>query len=55
MVNVFVAVAAVGIAYLLGSFPAGYLLGRLWGVNVLQWGSGRTGGTNVFRSPVRWT
>ena len=37
-------------AYLLGSFPAGYLLGRLWGVNVLQWGSGRTGGTNVLRS-----
>jgi glycerol-3-phosphate acyltransferase PlsY len=38
------------IAYLLGSFPTGYLLGRLWGVNVLQWGSGRTGGTNVLRS-----
>lgn len=37
-------------AYFLGSFPAGYLLGRLWGVNVLQWGSGRTGGTNVLRS-----
>jgi glycerol-3-phosphate acyltransferase PlsY len=37
-------------AYLLGSFPAGYLLGRLWGVNVLEWGSGRTGGTNVLRS-----
>lgn len=41
---------AVAAAYLLGSFPAGYLLGRLWGVNVLQWGSGRTGGTNVLRS-----
>jgi glycerol-3-phosphate acyltransferase PlsY len=50
MVNALTAVAAIGIAYLLGSFPAGYLLGRLWGVNVLQWGSGRTGGTNVFRS-----
>jgi len=47
------AVIVIGIviaAYLLGSFPAGYLLGRLWGVNVLQWGSGRTGGTNVLRS-----
>lgn len=43
-------VAAVVAAYLLGSFPAGYLLGRLWGVNVLEWGSGRTGGTNVLRS-----
>jgi glycerol-3-phosphate acyltransferase PlsY len=43
-------VVAVGVAYLVGSFPAGYLLGRLWGVNVLEHGSGRTGGTNVFRS-----
>lgn len=50
MVSTLIAVAAVGIAYLLGSFPAGYLLGRLYGVNVLEWGSGRTGGTNVFRS-----
>jgi glycerol-3-phosphate acyltransferase PlsY len=49
-VNMLTMVAAVGIAYLLGSFPAGYLLGRLWGVDVLQWGSGRTGGTNVLRS-----
>jgi glycerol-3-phosphate acyltransferase PlsY len=37
-------------AYFLGSFPAGYLAGRLWGVNVLEWGSGRTGGTNVLRA-----
>ncbi len=43
-------VAAVVAAYLLGSFPAGFLLGRLWGVNVLSYGSGRTGGTNVLRS-----
>lgn len=42
--------ATVIAAYLMGSFPAGYLLGRLWGVNVLEWGSGRTGGTNVLRS-----
>ena len=47
----FVRIAAVVVvAYLLGSFPAGYVLGRLWGVNVLEHGSGRTGGTNVFRS-----
>jgi glycerol-3-phosphate acyltransferase PlsY len=43
-------VVAAATAYFLGSFPAGYLLGRLWGVNVLEHGSGRTGGTNVFRS-----
>ena len=42
--------AAVFGAYIVGSFPAGYLLARLWGVNVLQRGSGRTGGTNVLRS-----
>jgi len=44
------AVAAVAAAYLLGSFPAGYLLGRLRGINMLEQGSGRTGGTNVLRS-----
>ena len=43
-------VGVIGLAYLLGSFPAGYLLGRIWGVDVLSWGSGRTGGTNVLRS-----
>lgn len=42
--------AAVVGAYLLGSFPVGYLLGRLWGVNVMERGSGRTGGANVFRA-----
>jgi glycerol-3-phosphate acyltransferase PlsY len=50
MANVLTATAAVGLAYLMGSFPAGYLLGRLWGVDVLSKGSGRTGGTNVLRS-----
>lgn len=50
MADVITIVAAVVGAYLLGSLPAGYLLGRLWGVNVLEWGSGRTGGTNVLRS-----
>lgn len=43
-------VVAVAIGYILGSFPAGYLLGRLWGINVLEMGSGRTGGTNLLRS-----
>ena len=50
MANVLTIIAAVVMAYLLGSFPAGFLLGKLWGVNVLEWGSGRTGGTNVLRS-----
>ena len=46
---ILIAAAAI-LAYLIGSTPVGYLLGRLWGVNVLEWGSGRTGGTNVLRS-----
>jgi glycerol-3-phosphate acyltransferase PlsY len=50
MADVIMIVAAVVAAYLLGSFPAGFLVGRLWGVNVLERGSGRTGGTNVLRS-----
>ena len=50
MVDLIRVLGAIAMAYLLGSFPAGYLLGRVWGVDVLQWGSGRTGGTNVLRS-----
>ncbi|MDH7487766.1 MAG: glycerol-3-phosphate acyltransferase [Anaerolineae bacterium] len=38
------------LGYLLGSFPVGYLVGRLYGVDVRQHGSGRTGGTNVWRA-----
>lgn len=48
--DVVMILAAALAAYLVGSFPAGYLLARLWGVNVLEKGSGRTGGTNVLRS-----
>ncbi|MGC9333971.1 MAG: glycerol-3-phosphate 1-O-acyltransferase PlsY [Anaerolineae bacterium] len=50
MIDATIVLATVAMAYLLGSFPAGYLLGRVWGVNVLTWGSGRTGGTNVLRA-----
>jgi glycerol-3-phosphate acyltransferase PlsY len=50
MMDVVKILAAAIAAYLAGSFPAGYLLARLRGVNVLQKGSGRTGGTNVLRS-----
>jgi glycerol-3-phosphate acyltransferase PlsY len=50
MANVVMMLAIASVTYVLGSFPTGYLLGRLWGVNVLEWGSGRTGGTNVLRS-----
>jgi len=49
-VEVILIVSVVVLAYLMGSFPGGYLLGKLWGVNVLKFASGRTGGTNVLRA-----
>jgi glycerol-3-phosphate acyltransferase PlsY len=38
------------VGYLFGAIPVGYLIGRLYGVNLLESGSGRTGGTNVLRN-----
>ena len=38
------------IAYLLGSFPTGYLVGRLAGIDIRELGSGSTGATNVWRN-----
>jgi glycerol-3-phosphate acyltransferase PlsY len=52
--NIVTYVLAIVLAYLLGSFPAGYLAGRMMGVNVLEKGSGRTGGSNVLRSVGAW-
>lgn len=42
--------AAVILGYLLGAIPVGYLVGRAYGVDVRQYASGRTGGTNVWRA-----
>lgn len=41
------------LGYLLGSIPFGYIVGRLKGIDVREYGSGRTGGTNVLRSAGR--
>jgi glycerol-3-phosphate acyltransferase PlsY len=38
------------IGYLLGAIPVGYLIGKTQGIDVRQYGSGRTGGTNVWRA-----
>ncbi len=46
--------AVVILGYLLGSIPFGYLLGRRQAkVDVRQYGSGRTGATNVLRTAGR--
>lgn len=43
-------ILSIFIAYLFGSIPTGYLIGRLYGIDVTVSGSGRIGGTNVLRS-----
>jgi len=44
-------VAVVVIAYLLGSIPFGLIIGRLKsGVDIREYGSGKTGATNVMRT-----
>lgn len=47
---VILSISIIIIGYLFGSIPVGYLVGRLYGVNLLKSGSGRTGGTNVLRA-----
>lgn len=51
-VSLYAAVTIIG--YLLGAVPTGYFIGKLWGVDVRQYGSGRTGGTNVMRAAGPW-
>jgi glycerol-3-phosphate acyltransferase PlsY len=38
------------LSYLIGSFPAGYLAGRIAGIDIRTVGSGNVGATNVLRS-----
>jgi len=52
--KIFLYAAVTIVGYLLGSLPVGYLVGKLWGVDVRQYGSGRTGGTNVMRAAGPW-
>jgi glycerol-3-phosphate acyltransferase PlsY len=47
-------VALIGFAYLLGSIPTGYILGKFSGVDVRQVGSGNVGATNVARAVGKW-
>jgi len=48
-VDILVCVATALAAYLLGSIPTGYLVGRVKGLDIRKVGSGNIGATNVFR------
>ena len=45
----FFVVAFIALGYLFGSLPAGYIAGRMAGVDVRELGSGNIGATNVLR------
>jgi glycerol-3-phosphate acyltransferase PlsY len=42
------------VAYIIGSFPTGYLAGRLRGIDIRKAGSGNPGATNVTRVLGKW-
>lgn len=50
MVTLTISIIAIVISYLFGSIPMGYLIARLYGVDIRTSGSGKTGGTNVLRT-----
>ena len=47
-------IALVIFGYLLGAIPIGYLVGRAFGVDVRQVGSGNIGTANVLRAAGKW-
>jgi acyl phosphate:glycerol-3-phosphate acyltransferase len=51
LINIIIATGIFIVAYLLGSFPTGYLAGKLLqGIDIREHGSGSTGATNVLRT-----
>lgn len=45
---------ALALAYLIGSIPTAYVVGRLRGIDVRKIGSGNVGATNVYRTLGAW-
>lgn len=53
--EIFRYIITIALGYLMGSIPVGYLVVRLVkGTDIRQHGSGRTGGTNVWRAAGLW-
>jgi acyl phosphate:glycerol-3-phosphate acyltransferase len=51
LINIIIATGIFTLAYFLGSFPTGYLAGKLLqGIDIREHGSGSTGATNVLRT-----
>ena len=51
LINLILATGIFTVAYFLGSFPTGYLAGKLLqGIDIREHGSGSTGATNVLRT-----
>ncbi len=48
--DIVVCLVTVAVAYLLGSIPTGFLVGRAKGIDVRKVGSGNIGATNAFRA-----
>ena len=50
MENVVYFIGTITLSYLVGSFPSGLIIGKLYGLDVRMKGSGRTGATNILRT-----
>lgn len=50
MLDIALAVICIVIGYFLGTIPSGFLVAKLYGVNIQQVGSGNIGATNVLRA-----
>jgi glycerol-3-phosphate acyltransferase PlsY len=49
-VTILISIVCILIGYIFGSIPVGYLVARMYGIDVTASGSGRIGGTNVLRA-----
>ena len=47
--NIYV-IITIGVSYLIGAIPFGYLIGRMYGIDIRKVGSGNIGATNVTRA-----